>query len=129
MLTDFDFGRYLLAITFTSLSYVIGIYVSQRKFKLFGSAFIGAVVVTIGYLSALLNFPILLIVLTPVPFGFIILYLISERNIKLTLFSYAIAWLAYLIFHVILSGLFHFNSLIPSWRLVMAGLAPSANWG
>lgn len=117
MLTDFYIGRYLIAITFTTLSYVIGIYVVQRKLKLLGSTLIGVIVVSIGYLSALLKFPILLIVLMPIPFGFVILYFISERNIKKTLYSYAIGWLAYIIFHVILSSLFHFHSLIPSWKL------------
>ena len=117
MLTDFYIDRYLIAITFTALSYVIGIYVVQRKLKLFGSALIGVVVVSIGYLSALLNFPMLLIILMPIPFGFVILYLISERNIKKTLYSYVFAWLGYIIFHITLSGLFHFHSLIPSWKL------------
>ena len=117
MLTDFYIGRYLVAIAFTALSYVIGIYIAQHKLKLFGSAIIGFAVVTIGYLSALLQFSILLIILMPIPFGFIILYFISGRNIKKTLYSYAIAWVAYIIFHVILSSLFHFHSLIPSWKL------------
>jgi len=117
MLTDFSFVRYIVAITFTALSYLAGIYIVQRKLKVIGSAAIGCLVVTIGYVSAILKFPILLIFLLPFPFGFFGLYLISDRSIKKTFYSYGAVWIVYIIFHVILSGIFHFHSLIPPWKL------------
>ncbi|HXB46105.1 MAG TPA: hypothetical protein VNV85_18705 [Puia sp.] len=49
MLKDFIFSRYLTAIVFTALSYLGGIYIMQRKWKLLKSLLIGFVVVTIGY--------------------------------------------------------------------------------
>jgi hypothetical protein len=117
MLTDFSVYRYLVAVIFTALSYLVGFYIIQRKFKVLKSLLIGFVVVTIGYGSALLNFPIFLIVLMPIPFGLLLLYLFSDRNIKTTATTYILTWMMYIIFHIFLSYTFHFHSLIPSWKL------------
>jgi hypothetical protein len=117
MLSDFSVVRYLVAIAFTALSYLVGILIIQRKFKVVQSVFIGATVVTVGYAAAVLNLPVILIFLLPFPFGILGLYLASDKNPRKTLFTYLVTWAAYIIFHIILSACFHFHSLIPPWKL------------
>lgn len=105
-----------VAILFTALSYLCGIYVVERKVRVAGSLLIGAVVVLTGYLMAILRAPLWVIVAAPVPLGFLLL-LLQMKNAKRTTAAYFCTWGFYLVFHVLLSSVFRYDSLLPAWRL------------
>ncbi len=106
-----------IAVIFTSLSYVIGIYIIEKKMKLAGSFLIGIIVVTLGYFANYIHLPFWLVIGLPIPFGIILLWYIVGRKIKITIMSYIATWIVYLAFHIMLSIIFHYDFLIPAWHL------------
>ena len=106
-----------IAIIFTSLSYVIGIYIIEKKMKIVGSFLIGAIMVTLGYFAHSVHAPFWLVIALPIPFGIILLWYIAGRKIKITIMAYIATWIVYLGFHTMLSIIFHYDFLIPAWRL------------
>jgi hypothetical protein len=118
MNTDLAFASLFgVAILFTGLAYVIGISVAEQRMRIVGSLLIGVVVVTLGYVAKYFHAPIWLVIALPIPFGIIILWYVVGKRVRQTIVAYITTWIAYLVFHVLLSAIFHYDSLIPPWHL------------
>ena len=109
-------GLLAVSILLTALAYVVGIYVATKHVRLKGPLLIGFVVVLAGYLTSYAGTPIWLVIMVLVLIGFLMLtYLL--KDIRKTVTAYALTWAAYLVFHVLLSSVARYDSLIPAWRL------------
>lgn len=108
---------YSIAVLSTSFSYIISIYIFERKWKVVGSFLIGITVVTIGYFCEIIGLPMWLIIGIPVPIGIFGLYHLMNQNVRNTAAVYGYVWIFYILFHLVLSGVFHIHSLIPAWEI------------
>lgn len=106
-----------IAIIFTALSFVIAIYIIKKKIKIVGPFLIGVVGVTVGWLAYYIQLPSWLVMVMPIPFGLTILWFIVGKKIKTALMTYGVAGIPYLVFHILLSLIFHYDYLIPAWHL------------
>lgn len=108
---------FCVSVLFTSLANVIGVGVAARRFRPWASLLMSFTVVLIGYLAVILRAPMGMVLAMPVPVGLFWLYQIVGRDVWRTLNAYLVGGGAYVVFHVLLSGLYHYDSLIPGWRL------------
>jgi hypothetical protein len=106
-----------VAIIFTALSFMFAIYIIEKKWKIVGSLLLGVVGVVLGNFAYHIHLPFWLIMGTPIPFGLTILWFIVGKKIKTALITYGVAGIFYLVFHILLSLIFHYDSLIPGWYL------------
>jgi hypothetical protein len=105
-----------IAIFFTALAWGAGFYLVDKKVHVFASLAIGCFVCLFGYSVESLGAPALAVVAAPVPLDLLLLWYVL-RNLRKMLLAYPAIWAIYIAFHVVLSKLLHFDSLIPVWRL------------
>jgi hypothetical protein len=105
-----------VAILFTATSWCLGAYLVDKKFHIFASLAIGCFVCLFGYSVESLGAPIWAVVAAPIPLDLILLWYVLKTWRKMML-AYVAIWAIYLVFHVLLSSLLHFDSLVPAWRL------------
>jgi hypothetical protein len=56
------------------------------------------------------------VVAAPIPLDLLLLWYVL-RTVRKMIVAYVAIWAIYIVFHVLLSKLLHFDSLIPAWRL------------
>lgn len=105
-----------IAIFFTALSWGLGMYLVDKKAHVFASLAIGCFVCLLGYSVQSLGAPIWAVVAAPIPLDFLLLWYVLRKLGKMFL-AYPIIWAIYIVFHILLSALLHYDSLIPAWRL------------
>jgi hypothetical protein len=105
-----------IAILFTALSWGLGMYLVEKKVHVFASFAIGCFVCLLGYSVQSLGAPIWLVVAAPIPLDFLLLWYVL-REWRRMLLAYVSIWAIYIVFHVLLSWLLRYDSLIPLWRL------------
>lgn len=105
-----------IAIFFTALAWGIGLYVADRKAYVFVSTAIGCFVVLLGYSIADLGARGWAIMAGPMALDFFLLWYVLRTPRKMAM-AYVVTWPVYIALHVILSGVLHYDSLIPVWRL------------
>ena len=105
-----------IAIFFTALSWGLGAYLVDRKVYLFASFAIGCFVCLFGYSVESLGAPTWAVVASPIPLDFLPLWYVL-RKLRKMLLAYVAIWAIYLGFHILLSSLLHYDSLIRAWRL------------
>src|SRR5580693_1338689 len=98
-----------IAIFFTALCWGLGFFIADRKIYLFASLAIGCFVCLFGYSVESLGAPPWAVVAAPIPLDFLLLWYVLRKLRKMLI--------AYVVFHVLLSSLLHYDSLIPAWRL------------
>jgi hypothetical protein len=69
-----------------------------------------------GYSVESLGAPAWAVVAAPVPLDLLLLWYVVRKPRKMAV-AYVSIWAIYIVFHILLSWLFHFDSLIPAWRL------------
>ena len=52
----------------------------------------------------------------PIPLDFVLLWYVLRKPRKMLL-AYVAIWVIYIVFHILLSALLHYDSLIPPWKL------------
>jgi hypothetical protein len=105
-----------VAIFFTALSWGLGMYLVDKKAHVFASLAIGCFVCLLGYSVESLGAPPWAVVAAPIPLDLFLLWYVLRSPRKM-LVAYPAIWAIYIVFHVLLSSLLHFDSLIPAWRL------------
>jgi hypothetical protein len=105
-----------IAIFFTALAWGAGLYLVDKKVYVFASLAIGCFVCLFGYSVESLGAPAWTVVAAPVPLDLLLLWYVL-RNVRKMFLAYPAIWAIYIMFHVVLSKLLHFDSLIPAWRL------------
>ena len=105
-----------IAIFFTALSWGLGMYLVDRKAHVFASLAIGCFVCLLGYSVQSVGAPIWTVVAAPIPLDFLLLWYVL-RTLRKMLLAYVLIWTIYVGFHVLLSSMLHYDSLIPAWRL------------
>lgn len=105
-----------IAIFFTALSWGIGAYLVDKKVHIFASLAIGCFVCLFGYSVESLGAPLWAVVAAPIPLDFLLLWYVL-RKLRKMLLAYVAIWVIYIVFHILLSTLLHYDSLIPAWRL------------
>jgi hypothetical protein len=105
-----------IAIFFTALSWGIGFYLVDRRVHIFASLAIGCFVCLFGYSVESLGAPAWAVVAAPVPLDLLLLWYVLRRPRKMVV-AYVSIWAIYIVFHIVLSSLFRFDSLIPAWKL------------
>ena len=105
-----------MAIFVTALSWGLGLYLVDKKAHVFASLAIGCFVCLLGYSVQSVGAPIWLVVAAPIPLDFLLLWYVL-RNYRKMLLAYITIWGIYIAFHVLLSALLHYDSLIPPWKL------------
>jgi hypothetical protein len=105
-----------IAIFFTALSWGLGLYVVDKKVYIFASLAVGCFVCLFGYSVESLGAPEWAVVAAPVPLDILLLWYVLKKPRKMAL-AYVLIWAIYIVIHVFLSALLHYDSLIPAWRL------------
>jgi hypothetical protein len=105
-----------VAIFFTALAWGLGMYLVDKKAHVFASLAIGCFVCLTGYSVQSMGAPIWLVVAAPIPLDFLLLWYVL-RSWRKMLIAYPAIWAIYVVFHILLSKLLHYDSLIPAWRL------------
>ncbi len=105
-----------IAIFFTALSWGLGFYIADRKAYIFSSLAIGCFVCLLGYSVESLGAPPWAVVAAPVPLDLLLLWYVLRQPRKMMV-AYPTIWAVYIVIHILLSTLLHYDSLIPAWRL------------
>ena len=105
-----------IAIFFTALSWGLGFYIVDRRAYLFSSLAIGCFVCLLGYSVESLGAPPWAVVAAPIPVDILLLWYVLRKPRKM-LVAYPSIWAIYIVIHILLSTLLHYDSLIPAWRL------------
>ena len=105
-----------VAILATALAWGLGFYLVDRKVYLFESLAIGCFVCLLGYSIASLGAPGWAIMAGPVPLDLFLLWHVLKKPRKM-LIAYPAIWAIYIVIHILLSSLVHYDSLIPPWKL------------
>jgi hypothetical protein len=105
-----------IAILFTALSWGSGFFIADRKVYLFASLAIGCFVCLFGYTVASVGAPPWAVVAAPVPLDILLLWYVLRKPRKMAV-AYLSTWAIYLVFHILLSSMLRYDSLIPAWRL------------
>lgn len=77
---------------------------------------IGCFVCLFGYSVESLGAPDWAVVAAPVPLDILLLWYVLKTPRKMAV-AYVLIWAIYIVIHVFLSAILHFDSLIPAWRL------------
>jgi hypothetical protein len=105
-----------IAILFTALAWGIGIYLVDKKIYIFAPLAVGCFVCLFGYSVESLGAPAWAVVAAPIPLDFLLLWYVLRQWRKMWM-AYVAIWAIYIVFHILLSALLHYDSLIPAWRL------------
>jgi hypothetical protein len=105
-----------IAILFTALAWGLGLYLVDKRVRLFTSLAIGCFVCLFGYSVASLGAPVWAVVAAPVPLDVLLLWYVLRKPRRIAL-AYVLIWAIYLVFHMLLSSLLRYDSLVPAWRL------------
>src|SRR5450432_1133754 len=105
-----------IAILFTALAWGLGFYLVDKRVYIFAPLAIGCFVCLLGYSVASLGAPVWLVVAAPIPVDFLLLWYVLRKPRKMFL-AYPVIWAIYIGFHLLLSGLLRYDSLIPGWKL------------
>jgi hypothetical protein len=105
-----------IAILFTALSWGLGFFIADRKVYLFESLAIGCFVCLFGYSVESVGAPPWAVVAAPVPLDILLLWYVLRKPRKMAI-AYVLTWAIYVAFHILLSSLLRYDSLIPAWRL------------
>src|ERR1700692_1653898 len=105
-----------IAIIFTALSWGLGLYLVDKRVYIFASLAVGCFVCLFGYSIESLGAPPWAVVAAPVPLDFLLLWYVLSQWRKMWR-TYVAIWAIYIVFHILLSALLHYDSLIPAWRL------------
>jgi hypothetical protein len=105
-----------IAIIFTALSWGLGLYLVDKRVYLFASLAIACFVCLFGYSVESLGAPVWAVVAAPVPLDLLLLWYLLRKPRKMAV-AYVLIWAIYIVIHVSLSSLLHYDSLIPAWRL------------
>jgi hypothetical protein len=105
-----------IAIFFTALSWGIGLSIVGKKLYLITPFAIGCLVCLTGYSVQSLGAPGWAVMLAPVVLDIVFLWYIFRQPRKMAT-AYIFIWVIYTLFHILLSVLFHYDSLIPVWKL------------
>lgn len=109
-------GGMIIAILFTALSYFLSDRTLYKRLHFWQPLMIGLVVVIAGALADLLHAPMWLIIIIPFVLGVGLLWSFLRMR-KVLIYTYVLTWVYYSVFHIILSSVFKFDSLIPAWKL------------
>lgn len=105
-----------IAILFTALSWGLGLYLVDKKVYIFASLAVGCFVCLFGYSVESLGAPEWAVVAAPVPLDILLLWYVVRKPGKMAM-AYVLIWAIYIVIHIFLSALLHYDSLIPAWRL------------
>src|ERR1700738_3285298 len=105
-----------IAIVFTALSWGLGLYLVDKRVYFFVSLAIGCFVCLLGYSVESLGAPIWAVVAAPIPLDLLLLWYVLRKPRKMAV-AYLLIWAIYVVIHVLLSALLHYDSLIPAWKL------------
>jgi hypothetical protein len=105
-----------IAIFFTALSWGLGFYLVDKRIYVFASLAIGCFVCLLGYSVASLGAPAWVVVAAPVPVDILLLWYVLKTPRKMAV-AYLLIWAIYIGFHIALSSLLRYDSLIPAWKL------------
>lgn len=105
-----------IAILFTALAWCLGFYIADNRLHVFVSLAIGCFVCLLGYSVASLGAPVWLVVSAPVPLDFLLLWYVL-KDVRKMLIAYPAIWAIYISFHLCLSSVLRYDSLIPGWKL------------
>jgi hypothetical protein len=105
-----------IGILFTALAWGLGLYIADRRVHLFASLAIGCFVCLAGYSVASMGAPPWLIVGVDIPLDILLLWYVLRERRKMII-AYPSIWAIYIVFHVLLSRLVRYDSLIPGWKL------------
>ena len=105
-----------IAIGFTALSWGLGLYLVDRRVYLFASLAIGCFVCLLGYSIESVGAPGWAVVVGTAPLDVLLLWYVLRKPRKMLL-AYVTIWAIYIAIHMLLSGLLHYDSLIPPWKL------------
>lgn len=105
-----------IAIFFTALCWFLGMYLVAKRAYVFSSLSIGCFVCLLGYTIASVGAPPWAVVGGPVPVDILLLWYVLRRP-RLMLRAYPLIWAIYVVIHICLSSVLHYDSLIPAWRL------------
>jgi len=105
-----------IAILFTAFSWALGFYLVDKKVYVFASLAIGCFVCLLGYSVESMGAPPWAVVAAPVPLDILLLWYVL-RNRRKMIIAYPTIWAVYVVLHLFLSSVIHYDSLIPAWRL------------
>ena len=105
-----------IAIVFTALAWGLGLYLVDRRVYIFASLAIGCFVCLLVYSIESLGAPGWAVVGGTAPLDVLLLWYILRKPRKMLL-AYVSIWAIYIVIHVLLSALLHYDSLIPPWKL------------
>jgi hypothetical protein len=105
-----------IAILFTALSWGLGLYLVDKKVYISASLAVGCFVCLFGYSVESLGAPEWAVVAAPVPLDILLLWYVVRKPGKMAM-AYVLIWAIYIVIHIFLSALLHYDSLIPAWRL------------
>ncbi len=105
-----------IAIFFTALAWSIGLSIVSKKLYIFAAFAIGCFVCLLGYTVEGLGAPGWAVIAAPVFLDIIMLWYFLRVPRKMVI-AYLLIWSTYTIFHILLSAIFHYDSLIPVWKL------------
>ena len=105
-----------IAIIFTALSWGLGLYLVDKRVYIFASLAVGCFVCLFGYSVESLGAPPWAVVAAPVPLDLLLLWYVLRKPRKMAV-AYVLIWAIYIVIHVLLSALLHYDSLVPAWRL------------
>ena len=105
-----------IAILATAFCWGLGFYIANKKIYLFESLAIGCFVCLLGYSIASLGAPPWAVIAGPIPVDILMLWYVLREPRKMAT-SYVFTWATYVLVHMALSALLHYDSLIPPWKL------------
>ena len=105
-----------IAIAATAFAWGAGLYLVARRVYFFESVAIGAVVCLVGYSVAALGCPVWAVIAAPIPLDILVLWYLLRR-LRTMAVAYVAIWAIYLVLHMLLSALLHYDSLLPAWKL------------
>lgn len=105
-----------IAILFTALAWGLGLYLVDRRVYVFASLAVGCFVCLLGYSIESVGAPDWAVVAGTAPLDFLLLWYVL-RTLRKMLTAYVAIWSIYIVFHIVLSAMLRYDSLIPPWKL------------
>ena len=105
-----------IAILLTALAWGLGLYLVDRRVYIFASLAVGCFVCLLGYSVESIGAPGWAVVASTAPLDVLLLWYVLRKPRKM-LMAYVVIWSIYIVFHIVLSFLLRYDSLIPPWKL------------
>ena len=105
-----------IAVLFTALAWGLGLYLVDRRVYIFASLAVGCFVCLLGYSIESMGAPGWAVVAGTAPLDFLLLWYVL-RKLRKMLIAYVAIWSIYIVFHIVLSAMLRYDSLIPPWKL------------